>query len=109
MTLKNIIDNWYVDELPNEKNYLILNELVKHYNKLPNNNLIILYNIDKVFDTFCWLIDKNNGTLYKINLYLNNELVKSKNNDKEILEALEMRNFTKLNFYLSLFYSTSHF
>lgn len=101
MTLKNIIGNWYIDELPNEKNYLILNELVKHYNKLPNNNLIILYNIDKVFDTFCWLIDRDNGTLYKINLYLNNELVKSKNNDKEILETLQMRNYTKLNFYLS--------
>jgi hypothetical protein len=101
MTLKNIINNWHSDEIPNDKNYLILSELVKHYNKLPNNNLIILYNIDKVFDTFCWLIDKNNGTLYKINLYLNNELVKSKNNDKDILDSLEMRNYTKLNFYLS--------
>lgn len=117
MLLENIIDTWNCD-LPNSRGYLIANQLVNYYNKMSSNNLINLYNIDKIFNNFCWYIDKKKGTVYNINLIIDNILIGVKEGNEvminindihvdsnkcaiDILEELNAKSYIKLTFYLS--------
>jgi len=105
MSIKNIIGNWNSD-LPNSRPYLITNQIVNYYNKMPYTNLTNLYNIDKVFNNFCWYIDNKKGTIYNINLYIDNVLIEfnngsKKGSDVDILEELNAKTYIKLNVYLS--------
>ena len=99
--ITNIIDNWTSDEIPKDRPYLIINELIKYYNKMPNNSLINLYEIDKKYNNFCWFIDKNNGHIYNINLYIDNIPHEDKLIAKNILEELKCNSYMKLNFFVS--------
>ena len=106
MSINNIIDTWNSLDLPNTKYYMIVNQLIKYYNKMPYTNLINLYNIDKVYNNFCWFIDSKKGTIYNINLIIDNipyELsdVIPKGKDSDILEELKVNNYIKLKFYLA--------
>ena len=94
MSITNIIDNW-------SSNYLIINELLKLYSKFTGTTLISLNSLDEVFNTFGWYIDKNKGSLIKVNLIIDSIDATSKVVNKEILEELKVTSYVNLNFHLS--------
>ena len=106
MSINNIIDNWNVEFLPKTRAYLIVNQLIDYYNKMPDTNLKNLYNIDTAFNNFCWYIDSKKGTIYNINLIIDNvpfELSETseKGKDEDILEELKVNSYVKLKFYIT--------
>ena len=106
MSINNIIDNWNVEFLPKSREYLIVNQLINYYNKMPDTNLKNLHNIDTVFNNFCWYIDSKKGTIYNINLIIDNvpfELSKNiiKGKEEDILEELKVNSYIKLKFYIT--------
>jgi hypothetical protein len=73
---------------------------------MPYTNLTNLYNIDKVFNNFCWYIDNKKGTIYNINLFIDNKLIEfnngsKKGSDVDILDELNAKTYIKLTVYLS--------
>ena len=101
MSVPTIINEWNSEKTPETRSYLIVKELIKYYNKMQSNNLVNLYFIDEVFKNFCWFIDKTKGIIYNVNLFIDNELIESSLNHKDILEALKYNSYVKLNFHLS--------
>jgi len=106
MSINNIIDNWNVEYLPKTRAYLIVNQLINYYNKMPDTNLKNLFNIDIAFNNFCWYIDSKKGTIYNINLIIDNvsfELSEAseKGKDEDILEELKVNSYIKLKFYIT--------
>ena len=101
MSVPTIIKEWNSEKIPETRSYLIVKELIKYYNKMQSNNLVNLYFIDEVFKNFGWFIDKTKGIIYNVNLFIDNELIESSLNHKDILEALKYNSYVKLNFHLS--------
>ena len=99
--ITSIIKNWNSEAFPLDRPYLIVNELIKYYNKMSNNNLINLYHIDKKYNNFCWFIDTNKGQIYNINLYIDNNPYEDKFVIKNILEELKCNIYMKLNFFVT--------
>ena len=102
MSITNIIDNWSSNVVPPSRNYLIINELLKLYSKFTGTTLISLNSLDEVFNTFGWYIDKNKGSLIKVNLIIDSIDATSKVVNKEILEELKVTSYVNLNFHLSV-------
>lgn len=100
MSVNTIINTWSSLVIPNKRNYLIINELLKLYSKFTGTTLINLYNLNEVYNTFGWFIDKNKGNIYHVNLVVNSEPVNKLSNHKEILEKLKSNTYFKLNFYM---------
>jgi len=103
MSVAIIIKEWTSDKLPESRSYLIVKELIKYYNKMPDNNLVNLYLIDESFNNFGWYIDKTKGIIYNVNLFIDNKPLSVQNisNNNDILDVLKYNNYTKLNFYLT--------
>ena len=100
MSITNIIDNWSSSVVPSSRNYLIITELLKLYSKFTGTVLISLNSLDEVYNTFGWYIDKNKGSLIKVNLIIDSIDATSKVVNKEILEELKVTSYVNLNFHL---------
>ena len=100
MSVNTIINTWSSLIIPNKRNYLIINELLKLYSKFTGTTLVNLNNLNEVYNTFGWYIDKNKGNIYQVNLIVNSIHVNKSINQKEILEALKSNTYFKLNFYM---------
>jgi len=100
MLITNIISEWNQHNIPETRCYLIVNELIKYYNKIPTNNLVNLFKIDEKFNHFGWFIDSKKGTIINVNLYIDDQLYQNKEFNKEILEKLKCNSYVKLNFFL---------
>ena len=100
MSIKQIIINWHSEEELNSRPYLIISELIKYQNKMLNKNLINLSYLDKAYDNGYYYIDSDKGTIYRINLLIDNVLINQKDDNKNILEELKCNTYMRLNFYL---------
>jgi len=100
MSIKQIITNWHSEEELNSRPYLIISQLIKYQNKMLNKNLINLSYLDKAYDNGYYYIDSDKGTIYKINLLIDNVLINPKEDNKNIFEELKCNTYMKLNFYL---------
>jgi len=100
MSINDIIESWNSKDIINTKPYLIIDELIKHFNKISDNELINLHLIDKKFDNFSWYICKKRGQIFNVNLYIDEESFMSNRENKTILDILKANSYIKLNFYL---------
>ena len=86
--------------LINSRSYLITKELVKIYSKFTGGNLVNLYNLNQVYNTFGWYYDKEKTKLFQVNLIINSKELYTEKYNKEILEFFKLTSYTKLSFFL---------
>jgi len=101
MEIANIIKNWNSASIPTTRPYLIIDELIKYYNKMPYNNLVNLYNIDEAYKSFSWFIDKDKGIIYNVNLIIDGQNYESSEINNNILDELKCKSYMRLNFYIN--------
>jgi hypothetical protein len=100
MSLDVLAESWSSNILPNSRIYLITNELLKLYSKFTGINLMNLYNLNEVYNTFGWFYDKQKSRLFQVQLIIDSKELYSDVSNKEVLEILKTTSYTKLSFYL---------
>ena len=84
----------------NSRTYLITKELLKIYSKFTYTNLVNLYNLNQVYNTFGWYYDKEKTKLFQVNLIINSKELYTEKYNKEILDFFKLTSYTKLSFFL---------
>ena len=64
MSIEILVDSLHSNSLPTSRNYLVINELLKIYSKFTEVNLINLYNLNEIYNTFGWYYDKKKKQNY---------------------------------------------
>lgn len=94
------IEEWNSETTPQTRPYLIINNLVKFYNKINDANIINLYQIDQTFNHFSWFFNKKDNMVYNFNLIIDDYPYQKIKDVKEILENLKVTTYIKIDFYL---------
>ena len=84
----------------NSRTYLVTKELLKIYSKFTCSNLVNLYNLNQVYNTFGWYYDKEKTILFQVNLIIDSKELYTEKYNKEILDYFKLTSYTKLSFYL---------
>jgi len=100
MSINLLVDSLHLNNIPTTRNYLITNELLKFYSKFTGLNLINLYHLNEMYNTFGWYYDKEKTKLFQVYLIIDSNELYTENANKEILEFLKLTSYTKLSFYL---------
>ena len=100
MSIEILVDSLHSNSLPTSRNYLVINELLKIYSKFTEVNLINLYNLNEIYNTFGWYYDKKKAKLFQVYIIIDSKELYSEINNKQILEFLKLTSYTKLSFYL---------